>query len=222
MKTAWPVEQWVSLIYSGRSMLSIAKEYGVGVSTVSSQLSRAGCQKPVWNMPALSQIDAVWIAAVIDCEGTLTIHTPLNKYRNGRNIQVFARVDMSDEPVPRRLYELCAGSFKPLHRRASDNPMWKGHSYWNISSNGLRWLLPQIHPYFIVKKRHSEIVQEVLRRNRRGMRRDQMCHAELYPLIAEIRSLNKGGSHAHLDKILPRTSEVGLEVDNRMEWGLVA
>lgn len=216
----WPVAEWVTLVTNGRSVLSVAKQYGVSFYTVNTQLLRAGCVRPAWQMPPLSDIDAAWIAAVIDCEGTLTVHTPYNKHRNNRNIQIFCRVDMTDDGIPRRLHKLCAGTFRELHRRPNDPVTNRPHCYWNLSSNGLRWLLPQIYPYMIVKKRNAEIIAEILRRNGRGSKSSQIPHAELYPLIAELRSLNKGGSHAHMDKVFPSTRQSKTEIINATAWSV--
>lgn len=216
----WPVDEWIELSTNGRSLLSIAKQYHASWYTVNAQLLRAGCLRPVWQMPALSDLDAAWIAAVIDCEGTLTAHAPYNKQRGNRNIQIFCRVDMTDEGIPRRLHKLCAGTFRELHRRPNDPPTNRPHCYWNLSSNGLRWLLPQIYPYMIVKKRNAEILMEILKRNGRGSKRSQMPHAELYSFIAELRTLNKGGSYAHMDKVFPSTRQSRTEVINATAWSV--
>ena len=144
----------------------------------------------------LSNMDALWIATVLDCEGTLSIHTPWNKIRRNRNLQYFARVQMTNRDVILKLKNLCGGSmgYKPPKEKRAEN--W----YWNITANGLRWLLPQLLSYFIVKKRHAKIILEVLSKNKRGPN-NQMSFEELRPLLIELKSLQKTGCQGSIDTI---------------------
>jgi hypothetical protein len=41
-------------------------------------------QKGPWPRPNLTDVQSAWVAAVLDCEGMLTIHTPWNKQRKKR------------------------------------------------------------------------------------------------------------------------------------------
>jgi hypothetical protein len=206
-KEVWPVAEWIDKSLSGHSILSIAKEYNTTFWMVSSRMRDAGFIPPVWNKPELALTDRAWIAAVIDCEGTLTIHTPWNKRRDSRNIMIFAKVDMTDDSIPLRLQSLCGGSFNPLQQRPfQKNPRAKPNCIWQLSSNGLRWLLPQIYPYLLIKRRHAEILTEVLTTNTRGRRSAsvQMPFGRLNELITELRFLNQRGVKADLTKIRDR------------------
>ena len=141
-------------------------------------------------------MDALWVATVLDCEGTLSIHTPWNKIRKNRNLQYFARVQMTNKEVILKLRTLCGGSmgWKGAYERRAES--W----YWNITANALRWLLPQLFPYFIVKKRHAEIILIVLSKNKRGPN-NQMPFDELKPLLVELKSLQKNGCQGSVEKI---------------------
>mgnify|MGYP001586783079 FL=1 len=137
---------------------------------------------------------AIWIAAVIDCEGTLTVHVPFNKTNGGRNLQVYGRVEMANYDVPFLLHNLCGGSMGQPKQKGNR----KEHFYWNISSNGLRWLLPQIMKHLIVKKRHAEILLAILSGNPSGRTgsRYKMPYERLRKLITELRTINYKGKTA--------------------------
>jgi len=138
---------------------------------------------------ALTESEAVWIAAVIDCEGTLTVHTAWNKARHNHNLQFFGRVEMVGAEVPSRLQTLCGGS---RWRSRSRQPNGRPRTVWNITSNGLRWLLPQLLPYLIVKHRHAEILLELLAGNPQGRHgcAYKTSFNRLQELMAELRTLN--------------------------------
>lgn len=204
---------WIALSKSGRSTRSIAQEYRLSEWSIRTGFRNAGFIPDPWIMPKLTPENCAWIAAVIDCEGMLTVHTPVNKYRGGRNLQVYARVQMTVQSVPDRLKELCGGTLGAMRRR-SPNDANQPSCYWNLASNGLRWLLPQILPYLLVKRRHAEIIIRILATNRRG-RRDRMSFTELEPLLREIRFLNQRGKKSDISKHIPRASELNLvEVPN--------
>ena len=149
----------------------------------------------------LKKCDAVWIAAVLDCEGTLTVHTPYNLARKSRNIQVFARVQMTNPAIPLQLKSLCGGTYRGFKPAPSDRPNTSPPCFWNLSSNGLRWLLPQILPYFLIKRRHAKILLEILAKNKRGVR-GEMSGREIFGLISELRAMNHRGVKQDLSKIL--------------------
>lgn len=198
------IDNWIAQIKQGKSFSAVAAASGVSAWTVKHRVLSKGFKPPVWNQEPLQGWQAAWIAAVIDCEGTMTIHTPMNKYRGNRNIQVYTRVEMTDEQIPLRLQLLCGGSFRGL--KAVSNPLAKPRCYWNLASNGLRWLLPQIMPYLIVKQRHAQIITMVLDQNKRGMK-NPMPFSELYEKIAELRTLNQRGFQADLSLIRSTTAE---------------
>lgn len=145
----------------------------------------------------LTTEERIWVAAVIDCEGMITIHTPWNKQRHNRNLQHYCRVQMTELEMIKRLHAICGGSMKKSTLCASmRTEAW----YWNLTAGGLRWLLPQILPFLMAKKRHAEIALKVLAGNQRGRGR-QMPFETLRPLLVEMRSLQKSGYNGDIDKI---------------------
>lgn len=173
---------------SDGSILSMAKKIGVSEWTVSQVAKRHKLSRPLWKIQrVLSKVERVWIAAVIDCEGSIVLHVPW--VRNARCVQIYIRVNMVNYEIPRRLYGLCGGTIRLKWRKDKDGnrkPQW----YWNITANGCRWLLPQIFPYLIEKRRRAEILIEVLNNNGKAKR---MPSKKLFGLIIELRQLNHKG-----------------------------
>jgi len=62
-------------------------------------------------------------------------------------------------------------------------------------------LLPQIEKFLILKKKHAQIMMEVLNGNKRGVRRSQMKFPKLFELVSEIRGLNHRGMIPDLNNI---------------------
>ena len=145
----------------------------------------------------LTDVQAAWIAAVIDCEGMLSIHTPWNKIRRNRNLQYNCRVQMTDEKIILQLQTFCGGSTRTNTRPKTH---YRQSWCWNIYANGLRWLLPQLLPYLIVKQRHAAIAIEVLSKNSRGPG-NQMSFETIKPLLYELRGLQKSGFPSDINKI---------------------
>lgn len=177
----------------GGSILSFAKSCGRSAWYVNERAKLLGISKKQWQRDEeLSAVDRAWIAACIDCEGTITVHVPWNKPRKCRNIQCYIRVNMVNKSIPLRLYDLCGGSLKQKIRRAKDGNR-RSQWYWNITANGCRWLIPQILTYLIEKRKHAEILDEILRGNGTHARMDRM---RLCDLINELRGLNTKGFRA--------------------------
>jgi hypothetical protein len=92
------------------------------------------------------------------------------------------KVQMTDQSIPYRLQELCAGN---IQYAPALNPKRKPTWIWQIGANGVRWLLPQIAPYLLVKKRHADLTIEFLTLVRKGTPR----RGEHNPRAQEIRAL---------------------------------
>ena len=174
----------------GRSVRSFSLVVGVSEWKVRELQKQRGLKKAPWKSGELSESERTWVAACIDCEGTITIHLPWDHVHKCRNLQFYIRVNMVKRGIPERLRVLCGGSFRPKVRMFGKNR--RDQFYWNISANGARWLLPQIIPYMYDKKRHAEIMLHILERN--GVEK-RMPRSDLFPLITELRSLNAKGKH---------------------------
>jgi len=197
----YPVEKWIEESKAGNSGSKIAEKYGVTPSLIYYHFKKAGYKIPdAYSEPELSEINKAWVAAIIDCEGTLTIHRPYNKQRKSYNMQYWCRVEMVGHQIPERLHELCGGTYIKDKIPAKGNR--RARTYWNITPAGLRWLLPQIIPYMLVKRRRGEIILEILTKRRRGMRQKYMSDIELLKLYREVRRLNRKGFRGrnHWDK----------------------
>ncbi len=182
---------WIEESYSGLSVPKIAQKHGISQNVIRYQFGKVGHIVPYeYHRPELSEVEKAWVAAVIDCEGSLSINRPLNKQRNCRNLSYVCRVEMVGDDIPERLYHLCGGAFwtkreKPGNRRPQ--------SLWYVPPAGIRWLLPQILSYLVVKKRQAILILDVLSRRRRGMKQTYLDDKELLGIYHEIRTLNTKG-----------------------------
>jgi hypothetical protein len=147
-----------------------------------------------WPKPMLTESQCAWIAACLDCEGCLSLGSYWNKQRSSYNFHVKMQVQMTEPAVVRRLLELCGGS---LH--LSKEKRFKNHRdiwSWHLSSNGVRWLLPQIISHLLIKKQQAIMVLEFLTISKRGV----SCRAEYNTRAQEIRvimaRLNRRGAEA--------------------------
>lgn len=174
-------------VLAGNHIDDFARLAGLHANTVRRLCLDHGIPTGVWKSESLSVAEASWVAACIDCEGTITAHAVPDKSRSYRGVQVFSRVQMTCQLVPQRLRQLCGGSFSgPKPRQAGHKPIY----LWNIAANGCRYLLPQILPTLLTKRRQAEVALAILGGNRQG---HSMPNGELVPLLEEMRRLNARG-----------------------------
>mgnify|MGYP001577562450 CR=1 FL=1 len=142
---------------------------------------------PAWIRPEkkLTLGQRMWMAATLDCEGTISFHRSASSQWG-----VVVRVEMTDPCFILEIHRLCSG-WLSLNREKPSNR--KPHSIWQVSSHGSRWLLPQILPFLIVKKRQAELILEYLLTAKQG-RRQQPEDAEKWAKIRdEMWELNSRG-----------------------------
>lgn len=175
------VSAWMDDSTQGMSLIAIHKKHGVKMWDVRREFLKRGFRAKAVLRAPLSESQCAWVAAVIDCEGMLTIHTPNN------HVQIFSKVNMVGNEITERLHVLTGGSCFESKARP---PHERKQYIWHLASNGLRWLLPQILPHLLVKRRHAEILIEVLANNWRGHRMNQITLDER---IKELRALNTRG-----------------------------
>lgn len=148
-------------------------------------IARLGHHTPIslaWPRPALTVGQAMWIAAVLDCEGCLTLGSYWNNRSKCYAFRVTMQVQMVDREVMDRLSKLCSGAVTPT-RISKGNPRRKDGWVWVLHSNGLRWLLPQIREHLLIKQHRADLVLEFLTLCRRGGKR-----SFLDPRAQQIRS----------------------------------
>lgn len=171
---------------AARKLDEFAKSVSLSSSTVRGLCHRYDIPTQVWKADPLSEADRAWVAACLDCEGTITAFAKSNKHRGRtRGVGVAVKVSMTALPVLQKLHSLCLGSlFGPVKAK-------RGHSdiyVWCLAANGCRYLLPQILPHLLLKRRQAEIVLQILDGNRPGK---SMPNEQLIPLLEQIRAANQ-------------------------------
>ena len=133
----------------------------------------------------LSKEDTIWLAAVIDCECSLSLFR--HKNSRGRRWQWNTRLSLSNLSLAmiQRVIDLCGGHYALWPK--GNKPMY----LYALDSNGLRQLLPQVHPYLMVKNRHSELLMEALPLLKERFETRSTIHAErLQEIYDELTKLN--------------------------------
>lgn len=146
-----------------------------------------------WPRADLTEGQRMWMAAVIDCEGCLTMTSVYNKKRGGYNFSSFTQVSMTKIELLERIKEICAGNIcAQAYRyktRKQNNDLWT----WQLSANGLRWLLPQIVDHLILKKRQAILLMEFLTICKRGISKRSSMNERAQEIRAEMAILNYRG-----------------------------
>lgn len=143
-----------------------------------------------WKKKMLTNVQTAWIAACIDCEGCLSLGSYWNKTRNSYNFHVNASVQMTDKSIPEKLYELCGGHLYYDEREVvKHKSVWQ----WHLSSNGLRWLLPQILDDLLVKRKQAELLLEFLTISKRGVSTRAEYNKRAQEIRLEMKYLNQRG-----------------------------
>jgi hypothetical protein len=146
----------------------------------------------------LSIEEAVWLAAAIDFEGSLIFCMASRRKKTPQWRDAFRpllSIVNTNEALIDKVRDICGqGSVCWTHPR-SKNGKAKPAKRFNLSSNGLRTILPQIQPYLIAKKRHAQLLIEALdlMRHNTGIGHNGQNDARLYEIKNEIHALNKRG-----------------------------
>jgi hypothetical protein len=171
----------------------IAAEMGLKVTQVYSRAEWLGLAKnrmtvKRMNLRGVSRWtseEAAYIAGIVDGEGTISFG---KRVRKGR-LYIRPLVYVSNTSLPLMQFQQKIGMYPVIARNTS------GKLYWRCEVSGFQCLdlLERIYPYLVVKKRHCEILTEVIR-----IRQAQGLHDSPTPriitLLEELRGLNRRGS----------------------------
>jgi branched-subunit amino acid transport protein AzlD len=111
----------------------------------------------------LTEIEAAWLAGVVDGEGSILIGRIAPKrghYRRGFYYRANLEIANSNELFLRRVLELIGKGSVALNKEK--NPRWKDKWQYTGTSNVLKIILPQVLPYLVVKKKVAEKMLEYL------------------------------------------------------------
>ena len=149
----------------------------------------------------LTEGEKCWLAATLDFESSLTLRKskPTKVYPNG-GWQVYFQLSCIDFPLVKRAFDLIQhGSIYHENRsryRLHYQDCWK----LVVCSEGLRWLLPQIYPFVIAKRKQIDMILEALTiLRRRSVRRNggyyqcQFKEERLKELAEQMKRANQKG-----------------------------
>jgi hypothetical protein len=136
----------------------------------------------------------IWMAGLIDAESSLSLIK--SKKNTKRGFQYIPRFSCSST-TPILLLQIMKachpyGSLSSHHYQDKRNNFWKKTKKVHITSAGLRFILPKIMPYLIVKKRQAEILIEAMKFLTYG-KKTEVHEQKLGELWLEIRRLNRRG-----------------------------
>jgi len=140
----------------------------------------------------------IWLACGIDTECSLSfLKVPgYGSTRRGFAWHQFLRCSSTTLVLLEQIKEICKGGC------INDFIMQRGRKpqkQYRLSSNGLRYILPNVIPFLLVKRRHAELLLEALNiMGRIGFRakRNQYTKIDeksLEEIYQELRRLNKRG-----------------------------
>ncbi len=139
----------------------------------------------------LDPIDLVWVAAVIDCEGAVQLDM-----KDSRYLSLTIQVNTDDEPIPQHLYQLCGGrllQFQASYGKGTRKKVTRIQHRWRIYGRNAQELLRKISPYLLSKRRHAEIVDDVMQQL---SGRQDLDPDRLRELLVEYKSLTHKGYEA--------------------------
>lgn len=139
----------------------------------------------------MSPAEAAYIAGLLDGEGTVCLAA--RKDKDCRNHFFYPRVQISNTSLDLldRVLEITGNGY--VTRSSSPEGQKPGY-VWKIGARQARYILPQVLPYLVLKRRQAEIViqqGELLEEDRRCRRSD--TRLAILALYNECRNLNKRG-----------------------------
>lgn len=102
-----------------------------------------------------------YLAGIIDSEGCFYIgHVKQGKYGNGLQWHSLVKISTCDviliEWLETNFGRACESRHRYTSKRTFERPVYA----WNMTGEMLDHFLPILYPYFVIKKRHCEIMQE--------------------------------------------------------------
>jgi hypothetical protein len=134
-----------------------------------------------------------YLAGIIDGEGCIYIgYGKHGKYGSGYQWLSVMQVTNCEENLIIWL-ENTFGGVKAKHSRwTSKKAFYRPIYQWNVTGKMLDYLLPLIHPYLVIKKKHCEIMMQyrLTSKNLGSKRLPQEVHEKRFELLKQIRQLN--------------------------------
>ncbi len=149
----------------------------------------------------ITDTEAAYLAGVLDSDGHIGVvrRTRKSTRQDYVYLRAIVQIGQSKKPIITWVSEVCGGSVT-LHNQ---------RGIWNLRfyAGTLRWLLPRVYPYLVLKRRQAELVMEFMElcavwRNGKKLTDEEKARREA--IRAELEILNKK----------PRTEAKILELPN--------
>ena len=134
----------------------------------------------------------IWISGIIDAESSLEMAR--SKSRTKRGYRWIPRMACSSTTIALLLQLKRAsnpyGNISSHHHQDKRDGKWNKVSKFTLFSNGLRYILPKVLPYLVVKKVQATLLLRVLELLTKGPKPSEV-ESELESIWLQIRGLNK-------------------------------
>jgi hypothetical protein len=140
----------------------------------------------------------VWLACFIDTEGNLGLYkrkAGKRKIKRGFAWGPELRASSTTPILLKQMKAICKCGHVHAHNFKDEQPR-KPQKQYQVSSNGLRYILPKVLPFLLVKHRQAELLLEALSLLHVGNNQwtGKPCNDErLEEIYQELRRLNKRG-----------------------------
>lgn len=153
------------------------------------------------SLSPLSVTAAAYVAGVLDGEGSISLSVKRRDLPHARNPMV--RVANTNLDLLEHLVALTGNG--AIYERRSTGVAHRRCLDWMLTANQIRFVLPQVLPFLVIKRRQAELVLEYLGliEGRRGIPESLRDRAKA--IIAEIHDLNERGNGS----LLPRNDDMG-------------
>lgn len=140
----------------------------------------------------MSPTEAAYVAGFIDGEGTIGIIKARRKEaRSGYRLQPHLQIANTDVAALEAIQRMCGGRL--IQSTSPAHPNHKPGYVLRYSPNQMRWLLPQIAPFLIVKVKQAAYVTEFLSFNVAGSHLSSQHQDKAHKLRNAVCALNARG-----------------------------
>lgn len=136
--------------------------------------------------------EAAYVAGFIDGEGTIGIIKARRKEaRSGYRLQPHLQIANTDMGALESIQRMCGGRL--IQTTSPAHPNHKPGYVLRYSPNQMRFLLPQIAPFLIIKAKQAAYVMEFLSFNVGGSHLSQQHQDRAHEIRDAVRGLNARG-----------------------------
>jgi DNA modification methylase len=119
-------------------------------------------QEPRYTGHILSEVDRVWLAAIIDGEGSIYIHRQPKGSKTGRNgtrtqdnFCIGIAISNCSEAIVRKAASICGK--ENIQHIAAKGGNRRDHYHWRVTGNVAKSILLEVYPYLVAKQREARI-----------------------------------------------------------------